>query len=110
MSATNRRMRDSLEAAFAEHPPLIYAGGHEHNLQVLRGATAEYLLISGAGSYGKADCAVRLRESFFVTQRRSGFMRIDVLRGQGVLLRVFQYDSRGRGGLAYSRWLERRPE
>jgi hypothetical protein len=37
-------------------------------------------------------------------------MRVDILRGQGVLLRVYQYDSRGSGGLAYSRWLERRPQ
>jgi hypothetical protein len=106
VSTANRTMRDSIEAAFANRQPLAYLAGHDHNLQVLRGPAARYILVSGAGSYAKAECGVRLRESYFVTQRRSGFMRIDVMRGRGVLLRVFQYDSKGMGGLAYSRWLE----
>jgi hypothetical protein len=33
-------------------------------------------------------------------------MRIDVMRGKGVLLSVYQWDSRGQGGLAYTYWLE----
>lgn len=109
LSSDNRRMRDSLDAAMSAHRPLAYVAGHEHNLQVLRGGTsARYLLVSGAGSYSKSSCGVRLRESYFVTQHRSGFMRLDILRGSGVLLRVFEYDSRGAGGLSYSRWLEPR--
>jgi hypothetical protein len=35
-------------------------------------------------------------------------MRLDIMKGKGVLLRVFKYSSRGLGGLAYSRWLEPR--
>lgn len=108
ISTINRTMRDSIESAFGDRPPLVAAAGHEHNLQVLKGRAAEYILVSGAGSYAKAACAVRLRESYFVTQRRSGFMRLDIMKGKGVLLRVFKYSSRGIGGLAYSRWLETR--
>jgi hypothetical protein len=109
MSSTNRTMRDSLEAAFAERPPLAYVAGHEHNLQVLRGTrSTRYILISGAGSEDKVSCAVRLRESYYVSQRRAGFMRLDVLRGGGVLLRVYRYTSRGTGGPSYARWLEPR--
>jgi hypothetical protein len=108
LSTANRRMRDSLDAAMSPHRPLVYVAGHEHNLQVMRGPSAHYLLVSGAGSYSKTSCAVRLRESYFVTQHRSGFMRLDVMKGKGVLLRIFEYDSGGAGGLAYSRWLEPR--
>lgn len=110
MSGTNRTMRDSLESAFMLRPPLAYVAGHEHNLQVLRGGeAAAYLLVSGAGSYSKASCSVRLRESYYVSQHRSGFMRIDVLRDGGVLLRVYRYRRDGSGGLSYSRWMEPRP-
>lgn len=106
VSSANRTMRDSIESAFAEHPPLVYAAGHEHNLQVLRGGkSVHYLLVSGAGS--KRACAVKLRESYYVSQHRAGFMRVDVMRGRGVLLSVFRYDGNGQGGLSYSRWLER---
>lgn len=107
MSGRNRRMRDSLESAFMVQPPLVYAAGHDHNLQVLKGGpSVPYLLVSGAGSEAKAACAVRLRESYFHSQHRSGFMRVDVMRGKGVLLRVFDFTSNGTGGLSYSKWLE----
>jgi hypothetical protein len=109
ISSANRRMRDSIESAFAGQPPLVFAAGHDHNLQVLRGGrNVDYVLVSGAGSQSKAACAVRLRESYFVSQHRGGFMRLDILRGGGVLLRVYDYSSRGAGGLAFSRWLEPR--
>ncbi|HUE76894.1 MAG TPA: hypothetical protein VMM83_03055 [Longimicrobiales bacterium] len=109
ISGPNRTLRDSIESAFSEHPPLVYAAGHEHNLQVLRGGeNVDYLLVSGAGSHGKTACGVRLRESYYVSQHRSGFMRVDILRGRGVLLRVYRYTGGGEGGLSYSRWLEPR--
>jgi hypothetical protein len=109
LSSLNRAMRDSLESAFTSNPPLAYVSGHDHNLQILKGGLpVRYLLVSGAGSATKAACAVRLRESYFVSQHRSGFMRVDVLRGKGVLLRVYHYTSGGAGGIVYSRWMELR--
>jgi hypothetical protein len=107
ISKANRTVRDSLHSAFAARPPLVYAAGHEHNLQVLRGGeTVPYLLVSGAGSLAKTECGVRLRETYYVAQYRSGFMRLDVLRDGRVLLRVYEYDGAGVGGLSYSQWLE----
>jgi hypothetical protein len=107
LSSANQTMRDSLEAAFMTQPPLAYIAGHDHNLQVMRGGrSVPYLLVSGAGSQSKAACVVRLRESLYHSQHRSGFMRIDVLRGKGVLLRVYHFPSRRKGGLSYTHWLE----
>jgi hypothetical protein len=109
MSSPNRTLRDSLESAFSAHPPLAYVAGHEHNLQVLRGGrSAHYLLVSGAGARSKVSCAVRLRESEYTSQHRSGFMRVDIMKGGGVLLRVFRYRGNGAGGLSYSHWMEPR--
>ena len=110
MSTTNRAMRDSIEAAFTGQPPLVYAAGHDHNLQVMKGGqSAQYLLVSGAGSPDKAECAVYLRESYYVSQHRPGFMRIDILKGKGVLLSVFDYTGAGVPGRPFfSRWLETR--
>ncbi len=110
MSPTNRTMRDSIEAAFKGEPPLVYAAGHDHNLQVMKGGpSAQYLIVSGAGSPDKAECAVYLRESYYVSQHRPGFMRIDILKGKGVLLSVFDYSGAGVPGRPFfSRWLEPR--
>jgi len=110
MSRLNERMRDSIEAALEAAPPLVYAGAHDHSLQVLRGGrSAQYVLVSGAGSVSKATCAVRMRESLYTSPSRAGFMRLDILRGGGVLLRVYRYSGAGAGGVTYSEWLEPRP-
>lgn len=109
MSSANRRMRDSIEAAMSGAPPLAYAAGHDHSLQVLYGGeNVKFILVSGAGSSSKVSCAVRLRESYYTSPHRSGFMRVDILRQQGVLLRVYRFAASGSGGLAYSLWLEER--
>ena len=110
MSRGNRRMRDSIESAFRGSIPLVFAAGHDHSLQVLRaGNNSPYVLVSGAGSAGKTSCAVRLRESLYTSPHRNGFMRLDIMRGGGVLLRVFRFTTSGSGGVAFSRWLEPRP-
>jgi len=62
--------------------------------------------VSGAGSEDKAACAVYLRESYYVSQHRSGFMRVDILKNKGVMLSVFDFTSRGVPGTPFSRWLE----
>ena len=107
LSSLNRNMRDSLEAAFRVKPPVAYAAGHDHNLQVMKGAPAvQYLLVSGAGSPSKASCAVYLRESYYVSQHRSGFMRVDILKNKGVVLNVYDYTGGGDRGAPFARWLE----
>lgn len=110
ISSDNRAMRDSIESAFRADPPLVYAAGHDHNLQVLRGGdVAGVLLVSGAGAESKVECAVRLRESHYVSQNRPGFMRLDILEDGGVLLSVFRYHGDGSGGRSHTQWLEPRP-
>ena len=109
LSSSNRTMRDSLESAFKSDPPLVYAAGHDHNLQVMKGApNVQYLVVSGAGSEDKASCAVYMRESYYVSQHRTGFMRVDILKGKGVMLSVFDYTGNGVRGMPFSRWLEPR--
>ena len=100
-------MRDSLNRALETRPPLIYAAGHDHSLQVLRGRTSSYALVSGAGSIGKGECAARLRQSLYVGQATSGFMRLDFTAADSVLLRVYRYDSHVQGEV-FSHWLHDR--
>jgi hypothetical protein len=108
LSSQNKTMRDSLASAFKNRKPLLYAAGHDHNLQLMKGPEAQYLLVSGAGSPSKTECAVYLRESFYASQHRAGFIRVDILRGKGVLLTAYEYVGTGRRSNPYSRWLELR--
>jgi hypothetical protein len=71
-----RSLTKALVAAFAEHPPLIFAGGHDHNLQVLQGRGGpepKYILVSGAGS--KED-NVGYVDGMKFRHAASGFMRV----------------------------------
>jgi len=108
LGGQNRTMRDSLASAFKNKKPLVYASGHDHNLQLMRGPEAQYLLVSGAGSADKTECAVYLRESFYTSQHRAGFMRVDILRGKGVLLTSYEFLGSGARDYPYSKWLELR--
>ncbi len=109
LSGANRTMRDSIESAFRGQPPLAFVAGHDHNLQVLKGdPNIRYILVSGAGSETKLACTVRLRESYYVAQHRTGFMRVDIMHNKGVLLSVYQFAASGIGGLSYTKWLELR--
>jgi hypothetical protein len=74
---------------------------------VLRGRTSSYALVSGAGSIGKGECAARLRQSLYVGQATSGFMRLDFTASDSVLLRVYRYDSHVQGEV-FSHWLHDR--
>jgi hypothetical protein len=90
----NRRMREALAGVFTQHPPLAYAAGHEHNLQVLKGKDTPYLLVSGAGAFGHLTRAHDTRSTLFA-RTASGFMRIDVDKNGEARLAVVVVPGRG---------------
>jgi hypothetical protein len=104
-SGAYQRMRSALDSAFASSPPLVFAAGHEHGLQVIAGSSARWVLVSGAGIYGHVSRLGTL-DSTRYAHRASGFMRIDVLRDKRARLAVEQVDAAGQGSEAYSVWLQ----
>jgi hypothetical protein len=102
---TNRRMRAAFEGAMRERPPLVWAAGHEHALQVLRGASARHLLVSGAGIFGHTSRVVCTDESRFALGR-AGFMRLDVERSGRVRLAVLEVDRAGGATERFAAWLQ----
>jgi hypothetical protein len=105
---TNRWMREALEGVFREYPPLVYAAGHEHTLQVLEGRSARHLLVSGAGIFGHTSSVRKIEGSRFASSD-AGFMRLDVERSGRVRLAVLSVDREGRTGEAHSEWLDAGP-
>jgi hypothetical protein len=101
----NRRMRAMLEAAMRGHSPLVWADGHDHNLQVIKGASARWLLVSGAGIFGHEGPASRLPETRFASQS-AGFMRLEFLTDGRERLGVLAVDREGRSQERFSIWLE----
>jgi hypothetical protein len=104
-SAENRRMRLMLEDALSAYRPLIYAAGHEHNLQVLRGIGAEWHLVSGSGSYNHVG-PVAWRDSTTFAVAASGYMRLDVLGDGRIRLGVLTVGIDSTATERYSAWLK----
>ncbi len=90
----NRALRRTLEGALAQAPPLVYAAGHEHGLQLLRGNAARWLVVSGAGSSRKITFS-RSVEGTLYAEAVPGFARLDVRRGGSVELRFFMAPATG---------------
>jgi Calcineurin-like phosphoesterase len=100
-NAVNLGMRTSMQRAIraAQRQPLAWVSGHEHTLEVLKGNSARYLVVSGAGKYGDTEPVTpRVAPEgtwLFPTERRArpvaGFMRLDTTRsGAPARLGVFE--------------------
>ena len=100
----NRQMREALEGVFREHPPLVYAAGHEHALQVLDGASARHLLVSGAGIYNHESTVRKIDGTRFASSR-AGFMKLEIEGGGRVRLSVLEVNLRGEAVEGYAAWL-----
>lgn len=115
-SPRNTRMREQFAAVFAEFAdqPLVWAGGHDHNLQVFKGDeyNVDYILVSGAGSrltpVGKDDALFAIGAQ----QREMGYMRLEFLKDGRVLLSVITDGTAscgdacpGQPTVRYWRWL-----
>jgi hypothetical protein len=98
-------MRAAFEGVLRERPPLAWASGHDHNLQVLKGASARHVLVSGAGIFGHTTRAVCTDESRFA-RSRAGFMRLDVERSGRVRLAVLAVDAAGGAAERFAAWLD----
>ncbi len=82
--ARNLHMRTAIIGAFQASPPLAWASGHEHTLEVLQGGGAQFLLVSGTGNFGHTDHTTpdRTRGTWLFPSSRvrlsGGYMRLDI--------------------------------
>jgi hypothetical protein len=73
----HRRMVRRFVPALAKKRPLVYAAGHDHNLQVIEGRdTAGTLVVSGAGSSANITTATAIAGTLFA-HAYPGFVVID---------------------------------
>ena len=101
-------MRGEILRALAPHPPMLYASGHDHNLQVFKGPVAAYSIVSGAGTSGH-ESPVGWTSNTIYAVSRPGFMRVDVDRSGRVRLTVMAIDHDGSARQAAAIWLTEAP-
>lgn len=100
------RLRRALNVVFSRRRPLVYAAGHDHNLQVIEGDddTAQWLLVSGAGIFGHVTRVTWVEGTRYAAPA-SGYMRVDFLRNGMVRLGVRVADAEGGATERYSLYL-----
>ena len=92
-SAIYQQMIGSVERSFAAAPPLVYAAGHDHSLQVLRApGAARFEIVSGAGSAPNLTWAYPIDGTLFAAAQ-TGFMRLDAFDSGAVELTVDTLDA-----------------
>lgn len=84
-----REMIEALNEVLKENKPLFYAGGHDHNLQVMEGTSVDYMLVSGAGSIPRI-MPVGDAENTLFAHSHPGFMVLDILADDQVKLQVIE--------------------
>jgi hypothetical protein len=104
-SPTYQRLIRAFRRAFVDHPPTLYAAGHEHNLQVIRRRVVPLEVVSGGGIYGHHGRASTIRGSL-LARGASGFARLDVARTGPARLAVLEVDRAGRSHEVFSTWVE----
>lgn len=104
-SSRYRHMAEALDSVLALHPPLLYAAGHEHTLQVLRTERPFMLLVSGNGNESHDD-PLTSAPSMLFGDTDPGFMRVELARDGRVRLAVIQpADEGGTPRETFSVWL-----
>jgi hypothetical protein len=95
----NRHMRRSLERAFSaasreKAEPLVYAAGHDHNLQLFEGRNGpRFTLVSGMGSRVSAVGSNRRTIFAHSNPLQPGFMEIDFMTDGSARLAVWETDA-----------------
>ena len=84
----NARFRTALASALDSNQVLLYASGHDHDLELFSGPGARFTLVSGAGSEAKVGRFKGSRGPPLARETGPGFARIDVLQGGRIALRL----------------------
>ena len=100
-SVPYQRLIRSLRKAFSDAPPALFAAGHEHNMQVIKGEVVPLGLVVGTGYYAHTGRAVPIQGTVFA-KRASGFARLDVPHRGAPRLAVLEVDSAGGSHEAFS--------
>jgi hypothetical protein len=95
-------LRAMLGETLAVSPPLVFAAGHDHGLQVIRdGRVARFQLVSGAGSSRQLTWVYPVAGTLFA-RAASGYARLDAFAGGAVELAVLETPWGAPPALVYS--------
>lgn len=96
-----KEMITAFTDAFREHPPLVYAAGHEHALQVIADDAPHYHVVSGAGYYHHTSPVKYIAGTLFA-KAEAGYVKLEFQRDGRVRLGVIVANGDGTRYEAYA--------
>ena len=93
-SAPYRALAAAFDRAFAEAPPLAFAAGHDHTLQLVRTTPERFQIVSGAGSAPNVTFAYPIDGGLFAAAV-PGYVRLDAFAGGDVEIAIRTLDGDG---------------
>lgn len=106
-SSIYKNFISEIENIFLKYSNIIYAAGHEHNLQILKGANNNIYLISGAGIYNGVDSQLGSGEDAIYTADEPGFMVLDFYKDKRIKLSVIEViDESGKVSVSFSKYIK----
>lgn len=79
--------RDKLYQVFSGFPNVIYLGGHEHGLQLLRDSVGRLQVVSGSGA---KETYLRRKPNALFLYQKQGYVILDYMSDRSVVLRYFE--------------------
>ncbi len=101
-----KEFRENLTAIFKQYPNIIYAAGHEHNLQYLNKDSLHHI-ISGGG--GKGDFVAKRKKKADFGFAGSGFCKLSFLKNGDVYMQFITYDDNNAKKIIYEKKLFTKP-
>ena len=96
---TYQNMKDSLLNVFSYHPNIIYAAGHEHNLQ-LQEHEDHHFIVSGSGSKTRY---LKRNKNLIFGQEEIGFSELEVGKDGNVTVKFWNPSDDVNGSLVFSK-------
>ncbi len=101
-SSTYQAMMTSVERGLSAAPPLVYAAGHDHGLQVIRGGgLPRFHVVSGGGSPQQITWAYPIEGTLFAAAT-PGYARLDSFEDGAVEIRIQEVGEDGAAREAFS--------
>lgn len=99
-----RALIDSLNQVFENDPPVLFAAGHEHTLQVFRAKSGLHSVVSGNGILGH-NSELTTDDTMLFGSPLSGLMKVDFTRSGKVRLGVWIVEDVPEATEVFSLWL-----
>lgn len=103
-NGTYENFNESIRSALRPHPVLLYAAGHEHNLQLLDLPGTEVHVVSGAGTVVRPAAVGREHDTRFASGH-AGYVRLDILRDGRAWLQVVVVSKDGVTERPFASWI-----